>query len=120
MALSAHHSLFTYGTLQMREVQLARFGRLLQGRRDALPGYRTTEIWITDPDVIAVSGTDRHLLVVPSDDPADAVEGAVLELTDEELAAADDYEVDDYARVEVTLVSGAKAWAYLESARNAV
>ncbi|QIB47756.1 gamma-glutamylcyclotransferase family protein [Streptomyces aureoverticillatus] len=120
MTLSAHHSLFTYGTLQMCEVQLARFGRLLPGRRDALPGYRTTEIWITDPDVIAISGTDRHLLVVPSDDPADAVEGAVLELTDEELAAADDYEVDDYARVEVTLVSGAKAWAYLESARNAV
>ncbi|MCX4665267.1 gamma-glutamylcyclotransferase [Streptomyces sp. NBC_01381] len=118
MTSAASHSLFTYGTLQLREVQLSRFGRLLQGRSDALPGYRTTEIRITDPDVIAVSGTDRHLLVVPSGDPADAVEGAVLELTDEELAAADDYEVDDYARVEVTLVSGAKAWAYLESARS--
>lgn len=115
MTLSAPHALFTYGTLQMREVQLARFGRLLQGRRDALPGYRTTELQITDPEVIAVSGTDRHLLVVPSDDPADSVEGVVLELTDKELAAADDYEVDDYARVEVTLVSGIKAWAYLES-----
>ncbi|WP_306318703.1 MULTISPECIES: gamma-glutamylcyclotransferase [unclassified Streptomyces] len=65
-----------------------------------------------------MSGTDRHLLVVPSDDPADAVEGAVLGLTDEELAAADDYEVDDYARVEVTLVSGARAWAYLEAVRD--
>ncbi|MGY4919479.1 gamma-glutamylcyclotransferase family protein [Streptomyces sp. 900116325] len=115
MTLAAPHALFTYGTLQMREVQLARFGRLLQGRRDALPGYRTTELQITDPDVIAVSGTDRHLLVIPSDDPADSVEGVVLELTDKELAAADDYEVDDYARVEVTLVSGTKAWAYLES-----
>ncbi|MFK4066765.1 gamma-glutamylcyclotransferase family protein [Streptomyces sp. NPDC029674] len=113
MALTAPHALFTYGTLQMSEVQLARFGRLLQGRRDALPGYRTTELVITDPDVIAVSGTDRHLLVTPSDDPTDSVEGAVLELTDSELAAADDYEVDDYARVEVTLMSGRTAWAYL-------
>lgn len=76
MTLSAPHALFTYGTLQVREVQLARFGRLLQGRRDALPGYRTTELQITDPDVIAVSGTDRHLLVIPSDDPADSVEGS--------------------------------------------
>ncbi|NEB81919.1 gamma-glutamylcyclotransferase [Streptomyces sp. SID14478] len=120
MTLQAPHALFTYGTLQMREVQLARFGRVLKGRRDALPGYRTTELRITDPDVIAVSGTDRHLLVIPSNDPSDAVEGAVLELTDEELAAADDYEVDDYARVAVTLVSGTKAWAYLEAAREAV
>ncbi|MDI3421755.1 gamma-glutamylcyclotransferase family protein [Streptomyces luteolus] len=120
MTLATPHSLFTYGTLQMRDVQLSRFGRLLQGHSDALPGYRTTEIRITDPDVVAVSGTDRHLLVIPSDDPADAVEGAVVKLSDKELAAADDYEVDDYARVEVTLMSGTKAWAYLESARNAV
>ena len=34
--------LFSYGTLQQDEVQLATFGRLLEGRKDALPGYATT------------------------------------------------------------------------------
>ncbi|MGW0300146.1 gamma-glutamylcyclotransferase family protein [Streptomyces anthocyanicus] len=117
MSLFVRHSLFTYGTLQMPEVQLARFGRLLHGRRDRLPGFRTMEILIADSEVIAVSGTDRHLLVVPSANPGDAVEGSVLRLTDEELSAADDYEVDDYTRVEVVLASGTKAWAYLASDR---
>ena len=32
--------LFTYGTLQLEEVQLATFGRVLEGRPDALVGYR--------------------------------------------------------------------------------
>ena len=112
----ATHRLFSYGTLRQREVQLARFGRILEGRTDALPGYRVTFIEITDPDVIAASGSDRHPLVVTSTEPGDAVEGHVFELTDAELASADDYEVDDYARVEVVLRSGTTAWAYLGAA----
>lgn len=107
------HQLFSYGTLQSPEVQLSRFGRLLEGRSDALPGFRTTYIEITDPEVIAASGTDRHPLVLASPDRQDAVEGSVFAITDAELAAADDYEVDDYARTEVVLRSGTKAWAYL-------
>src|SRR5579871_1487612 len=31
--------LFSYGTLQEKNVQIATFGRELTGRRDALPGY---------------------------------------------------------------------------------
>ncbi|WP_404953812.1 gamma-glutamylcyclotransferase family protein [Streptomyces sp. 147326] len=111
----ALHPLFSYGTLQFREVQLARFGRLLEGTPDALPGHRMTYIEITDPEVIAASGTDRHPLVVASSDEGEAVEGTVFSITDEELASADDYEVDDYARTRVVLRSGTKAWAYLEA-----
>ncbi|MFJ6755941.1 MULTISPECIES: gamma-glutamylcyclotransferase family protein [unclassified Streptomyces] len=111
----ARHQLFSYGTLQFREVQLARFGRLLEGTPDALPGHRMTYIAITDPDVIEASGTDRHPLVVASSDADEAVEGTVFSITDEELASADDYEVDDYARTRVVLRSGTKAWAYLEA-----
>ncbi|MFE2722094.1 gamma-glutamylcyclotransferase family protein [Kitasatospora sp. NPDC059327] len=107
------HQLFSYGTLQLPEVQLARFGRLLEGRSDALPGFRLTCVTITDPEVIAASGSDRHPLVVASPQGADAVPGSVFAITDAELAAADDYEVDDYARTEVVLRSGARAWAYL-------
>ncbi|MFI5529411.1 gamma-glutamylcyclotransferase family protein [Kitasatospora sp. NPDC051853] len=110
------HRLFSYGTLQLEQVQLDRFGRLLEGIPDALPGHRMTVIRVTDPEVIAASGTDHHPLVLPSDDPEDLVEGSVLTLTDEELAAADDYEVDDYARREVLLASGTRAWVYLSAA----
>ncbi|MFI5615937.1 gamma-glutamylcyclotransferase family protein [Streptomyces sp. NPDC051567] len=113
MGGSVRHQLFSYGTLQLREVQLARFGRLLEGAPDALPGYRTTYIEITDPEVIAASGTDRHPLLVASSGEGEAVEGTVFSITDEELASADGYEVDDYARVRVVLRSGTKAWAYL-------
>lgn len=41
------------------------------------------------------------------------ISATVFAITDEELAAADAYEVDDYARTQVVLRSGAKAWVYL-------
>ena len=116
MAESAAHRLFSYGTLRQPEVQLDRFGRILNGQPDALPGFRVEFIAITDPEVVATSGSDRHPLVVASADPEDAVEGLVFEITDAELAAADAYEVDDYARQQVELRSGAVAWAYLGAA----
>ncbi|MEV7283315.1 pyridoxal 5'-phosphate synthase [Streptomyces sp. NPDC093252] len=111
--------LFSYGTLQLPQVQLSQFGRLLEGRPDRLPGHRTTSVLITDPAVIEASGTDRHPLVVPSADPADAVEGQVFPVGEADLALADSYEVDDYVRTQVTLESGLRAWVYLERPRPA-
>ncbi|WP_214109245.1 gamma-glutamylcyclotransferase family protein [Acrocarpospora catenulata] len=104
--------LFSYGTLQLDRVQLTQFGRLLDGRPDALPGYRMTMIQITDPVVVEASGSDLHPLVRSADTDAEVV-GTVFEVTDAELTAADAYEVDDYARAEVTLRSGTRAWVYL-------
>src|SRR4051794_21367880 len=92
----ATERLFSYGTLQQADVQLATFGRLLQGQADALPGFRCGKLMITDAAVLATSGLDHHLIALPSDDPADAIEGTVFLITATELAAADDYEVDDY------------------------
>ena len=43
--------LFSYGTLQMPEVQRANYGRLLEGRPDVLAGYALRPLPITDPDV---------------------------------------------------------------------
>ncbi|WP_382309916.1 gamma-glutamylcyclotransferase family protein [Herbiconiux sp. UC225_62] len=104
--------LFSYGTLRQPEVQLATFGRLLGGREAAVVGYRLDWLTITDPAVIATSGSDRHPLLVP--DPAAApVSGTVFEITVDELLAADEYEVDDYARVLVPLDSGEQAWVYV-------
>lgn len=105
--------LFSYGTLQQVEVQLATFGRRLEGRADALPGYATSLLEIKDADVIATSGKIHHLLALPTGNPADEVAGVVFKITPEELAAADTYEVSDYKRVAVRLRSGLDAFVYV-------
>ncbi|MER5781591.1 gamma-glutamylcyclotransferase family protein [Streptomyces mobaraensis] len=104
--------LFSYGTLRQAEVQRSLFGRELTGVPDALPGYRPATVEITDPHVIALSGSAHHPILQPTGDPADTVEGTALLITEAELAAADEYEVDDYARTLVPLASGAEAWVY--------
>ncbi len=106
------HRLFSYGTLRQADVQTALFGREVPTVADALPGYRLEWLLITDPDVIATSGSDRHPVLRPGEGE-DAVAGAYLELDDTELARADEYEVDDYARTRVTLASGVEAWVYV-------
>lgn len=103
--------LFSYGTLRQPEVQQALFGRPLEGAADAMTGWRTRMIEVTDPDVIAKSGTRFHPLVERSETPGDKVEGMAFEVTQAELLSADAYEVD-YQRLEVDLLSGRKAWFY--------
>ena len=109
--------LFAYGTLQQREVQLAIYGRPLEGAADALCGYRLEDLPITDPEVVRLSGKALHRIARETGDPADRIPGVVFLLTDAELAATDAYEVDVYARLEVTLESGAPAWTYVGPAR---
>lgn len=111
--------LFSYGTLQLEAVQLQTFGRRLLGRADRLPGYRQGLLEITDASVVAVSGKTHHPIVVYSGEPADGVNGMVFELTAEELAQADAYEVADYHRDRVTLASGLQAWVYLDGRMTA-
>jgi hypothetical protein len=105
--------LFSYGTLQDRAVQMANFGRLLSGRADSLPGYTLLPIMIADAAVVALSGKSQHMIAKRSEITGDEVAGVVFEITAAELAAADRYEVAQYARVEVTLKSGVKAWVYV-------
>ena len=107
--------LFSYGTLQDRKVQVASFGRELRGQPDAMPGYRQTILEITDPEVLATSGRKYHPIVEPSPDSRDEVQGTVFEITAQELAAADQYEVSDYKRVSVQLKSGLQAWVYVRA-----
>lgn len=107
--------LFSYGTLQLESVQRAQFGRLLDGEDDAMPGYGQSFVEITDPEVIAKSGSNSHPIVVPTGNPADSVPGKVFAITEAELAAADEYEVADYKRVLVPLASGKEAWVYVKA-----
>jgi hypothetical protein len=107
--------LFSYGTLRLREVQLALFGRPLDGRADVLPGYAVSPLEITDPDVIATSGTAHHTVVRETGDPVDEVPGEVFRITRAELAAADRYEVADCKRVSARLGSGIDAFVYVDA-----
>jgi hypothetical protein len=106
--------LFSYGTLQLENVQRETFGRLLDGEADALVGYRRELVEITDPDVLAKSGERFHPIVMRSGDAADRVAGTVFLITQDELLAADGYEVSDYQRVSAELASGLTAWVYVK------
>lgn len=115
---AANERLFSYGTLQEAPVQLATFGRRLEGRADALPGHRVTMIVIGNPDFVAKSGTAHHRNLERTGVASDLVAGTALELTSQELEQADAYEADaGYERVEVVLSSGSRAWVYLRPAR---
>jgi hypothetical protein len=107
-------SLFSYGTLQQREVQLATYGRELDGSADALLGYVLAPVVIDDLHVVEVSGKEVHTIARPTGNPADRIPGVLFELTDAELEATDGYETRAYVRVEVTLESGRSAFVYVE------
>lgn len=110
--------LFSYGTLQLKQVQLSSFGRELVGSKDRLPAYRLEEVRITDPDVLAASEQVWHPIAVYTGNEADGINGTVFELTQLELDQADRYEVSDYQRVSVQLTSGKTAWVYVQRNTN--
>jgi len=111
--------IFSYGTLQEENVQASTFGRLLNGEKDELPGFAKLLVQIPDPDTAAVMGRAHYDNVTFTGRNEDRVRGTAFEITDAELAAADEYEKDaDYRRVEVNLASGKRAWVYIQSPPN--
>ncbi|MES2290749.1 MAG: M24 family metallopeptidase [Pseudomonadota bacterium] len=106
--------LFSYGTLRLPDMQMACFGRLVEGVADAMPGYRTVQIEITDEDVLSASGERFHLRAEPSANPDDSVPGTVFRLNEADIWAADDYEGENYVRETVRLASGIDAWVYVK------
>jgi Gamma-glutamyl cyclotransferase, AIG2-like len=113
VADSPEQLLFSYGTLQHPEVQLDTFGRLLAVEDDILPGYTVDYAEIEDPRVADQSGMSVHPIVRATGNPLDKVVGKVLWVSDDELDAADEYQVELYRRVEVHLASGRTAWVYV-------
>jgi len=102
--------LFSYGTLQNVEVQLETFGRELTGSKD---------VEIKDHSVVELSGETHHPIAIVACDSSDEISGMVFEITAEELAQSDKYEVDDYQRVMGKFKSGAQAWVYVSASDNA-
>jgi gamma-glutamylcyclotransferase (GGCT)/AIG2-like uncharacterized protein YtfP len=106
--------LFSYGTLQHKDVQILTFGRVVSGQSDELPRFEPSLLKIENPHVVAASG-ETHYANVTFNGRADShVSGTVFEITDAELAEADEYEREGkYERVAVTLASGRQAWVYV-------
>ena len=107
--------LFAYGTLQSEAVQLATFGRRLEGQTDALVGYSIVMIEIEDQDFVATSGTAHHRSLRFTGAASDVVEGTRLSLTKAELNLADSYEPSGYERIQVKLRSGSTTWVYVHT-----
>lgn len=106
--------LFSYGTLQLNQVQIETFGRVLEGEIDSLLGYEKQMVEITDPIVLKTSGKRFHPIVVFTNSPKQKIEGILFEVTEFEILRADEYEVDDYARIETIFESGKKGFIYIK------
>jgi hypothetical protein len=106
-------NLFSYGTLQKEQVQIETFGRLLQGAKEVLTGYNLKMLEITDPEVLRKSNQKYHPILEFSGNGEDEVEGILFEVTDEEILQADEYEVDDYKRIETVFKSGKNGFIYV-------
>jgi hypothetical protein len=106
--------LFSYGTLQRDDIQLATFGRRLNGQPDELVGYEPSLVKIEDAAMAARLGKTHHANVIATGKAGSRAPGTVFEITDAELASCDGYEAPfSYARVLAKLVSGKETWVYV-------
>lgn len=99
--------LFTYGTLQNKDIQETIFGRILEGIPETLVGYELKEIQIEEE-----FGMEKYPIIIETNSSEDTINGIIYEITEKELRQADTYEGVHYKRIEVHLQSDKKAWVY--------
>jgi gamma-glutamylcyclotransferase (GGCT)/AIG2-like uncharacterized protein YtfP len=102
--------IFSYGTLQSKEIQMQVFNKLLTGTPDQLAGYKLKDLQIEEE-----FGIEDYFVATPSENPSDTVDGIVYSISSADLAKADQFESNAYKRVEITLKSGTVAWIYIEN-----
>lgn len=96
------YKLFVYGTLLDTEVQKLVFGRSAKRKSATLPDYKIKTIAINAKNYpIAVKALKSQ------------IQGAILEVSDSELALIEQYEGKHYTRTTVTLKDNQKAETYL-------
>ncbi|MEM1257807.1 MAG: gamma-glutamylcyclotransferase family protein [Bacteroidota bacterium] len=103
--MRATQYLFSYGSLQSKDIQKTVLGRTLKGKSGILVGYRISEK--------KVQG--KYPLIEPSPINTDKVKGTIFKVSNFELHELDRYDTYAYMRIEVRLKSGTKAWAYIEN-----
>ena len=91
------------------------FGRSLKGQPDELIGFEQAQFAIEDPQVVAATGKTHHAIVKFNGRKESRVGGTVFEVSDRELARADQYEPAGYKRVAAMLASGKQAWVYADA-----
>lgn len=84
----------------------------MTGFNDCLALYTVGRLRITDQRVLRESGKEFHPILQYTGKSCDEVSGTVFELSSEEIAAANDYEVAEYQRVRARLKSGRCCWIY--------
>jgi hypothetical protein len=99
--------------LREAAVQRALFGREVPGEADALEGYVLNVISIREAIGPGANEAGEYLILRKAAGPAPPVHGVALRLTAAELERADAYETAAYARTDVTLVSGRRAFVYV-------
>ena len=104
--------LFSYGTLQNEEVQLATFGRLLRGHTDTLVGYKLKLIPNQDQTFTTPDASSDLRQVYFTGLASDTVNGTVFTLSRVELEHADAYEPADFKRTLIRAKSGLDVWVY--------
>jgi gamma-glutamylcyclotransferase (GGCT)/AIG2-like uncharacterized protein YtfP len=108
--------IFSYGTLQQQDVQMAAFGRVLNGQPDQLVGFEPALVEIQDAKERATLDRTHYDNAVFNGEAASRVSGTVFEVSDAELAQADEYEKPaKYERISTTLASGREAWVYVHA-----
>lgn len=95
--------LFSYGTLQEKDIQLQLFERELKGLPDTVSGYTLSEI----------KAYGEYPVLEETKNPLHRITGVVFEISEQELRLADDYEGEAYKRKEIELESGKRAWLYV-------
>ena len=89
------------------------FGRLLNGTKDSLKGYKISTIEIKDESFLSKGEDKYQRTLTRSKDNNDSIEGTVFDISGEELLLADKYEPDNYKRIKVALRSGKEVWIYV-------
>jgi hypothetical protein len=113
LGIEKGETLFSYGSLRDEKVQQAIFGHSVEGRPDAVIGYRLAAITLSDPKTVALSGTTAHHILEVTGRECDQIEGMTLALSESDLLLADAYEPPNYKRVRARLRSGGETWVYV-------
>ncbi len=95
--------LFSYDTLQDKNIQNELFHRLLIGNPDLLLGF----------ELPRKKAYGEYSVISRATNPSSSVKGMVYQISAGEIEKVDAYEGEEYVRILVKLQSGKKAWVYI-------